>query len=260
MKRIIALAGVTLALLAAASPADARHKPKPTRKPAAAKAIRTATVPAWTPVAHATYPAVGTYDVSTAPTLGGYVGLQPNTDTKAEVTFRWYDDAAGQEILGVQGFPVSGLIPSLAQIQWPNLGPYLRVSVDCMRAGQPCPETVPFAMRLRGSIAPAGPQLPGDTILVTERDRTIAGNSSTAVYPADYCSNGCPLQVFLDAPAGVTVTLWAADLTWLLSKGGRYGPGSSSSLAPRGTFWFVISNTNATAATYSLTVTPDVSR
>ena len=115
----LALAGVAAALLLALPSAAADVPP-------------VLTVPAWTETSTATWPAAGTLDVSASPRLGGFIGLCPTgvnwqgsscPVSTGEVTFTWYADPAGEQVTGVQGFPLSSLIVSNALLNVPNEGP-----------------------------------------------------------------------------------------------------------------------------------------
>jgi hypothetical protein len=219
-------------------------------------------VPAYTDVGHATYPAVGTLDVSGYDSVAGILGLCPTGQnwqgvncpfSNGEITLRWYDDPAGAEgQVGVQGLPLTSLIPSNAQLSIPNQGDYLRVEFECFPRGSTCP----LFMRLRGTNRAARvPLSTPDTLLVEDEDQPFDACNGTCrtVYPADYYTG--PMHAFLAAPAGTTVTLYVFNLELVPRRAGVYGPGMFELRTP-GTFFFFVSGPAGTR--YTLTVTPDV--
>lgn len=229
-------------------------------------------VPAWTKLSNkTTYPTSGTYDVSQYRYLGGFVGLEPGETSAGVVTFDWYKDRAGTELVGVQGLPVSSLIVSTAQLRVPNLGPYVKVTFTPFT--QPYPEKCaaggcPFAMRLFGTNRPSLlPLIPGDSILIDTVPTPEPGvvpkvvpevvppETSTAIYPDDYFTG--PVRLFLESSPGVTATLYGTDLTgenWPLDK--LSASGSTTTFAPFGTWFVVVSNPTTSPAGVTLAATP----
>lgn len=210
-------------------------------------------VAAWTIVDVPTrFPASGTYDTDGNAFLSGILGLNPNGPYAAGTAIvYWTEDVAGTVIVGSQGIPLTSQIPSAGQFAIPNQGPRYYV--------QYIPLSGPNALRasLRSSTTPSAlPEIPPDTLLITERDQTIGPNQAVMIYPADYFAG--EVQLALWAPAGITATLWGMDLT------GQWFPvvattnGSKTAIAPMGTWGVVIDSANAPGGTYSITATPNV--
>lgn len=206
---------------------------------------------AWTNISQMTrYPAVGTYNVSSAKYVGGVIGLNPlGPLSHGIVTFFWSSDAAGEQIVGVQGMNLSSQIVSLNQLKVPNLGPYLYLTY------QPIIGPNALAVNLFGTnIGTILPEWPGDTILIDEKNQTLAPETATAIYPCDYFAG--PVRLSLMAPAGVTVTLYGADLTdhfWPLES---LTNGSATTITPMGTWLVVVSNATSGSITYTIAATP----
>jgi len=208
-------------------------------------------VNAWTPIGTTTrYPTSGTYDVSTWSHIGGVIGLDPASATShGVVTLFWTMNADGTGIVGVQGINLNSLIASMNQLRLMNQGPYLYLTY------QPFVGPNPLAAQLFGTnIGSLLPELAGDTILVDITSAQLAAYSNATIYPCDYFAGSA--RVYLSAPAGVTVTLYGADLAdqfWPLDS---MGPGSMTTIVPMGTWLIVVSNANSAAVTYTVAVTP----
>lgn len=208
-------------------------------------------VPAWTNVTQrARYPIYGTYNLSDSHFIGGIAGLDPSGPVSHGVlTFFWTIDAAGQQIVGVQGLNLSSLIVSTNQLRIPNQGPYLYVTY------QPFVGPNPLALNLFGTnVGNVLQHIPGDTILLNEHNRTLGPYAATAIYPCDYFAGEA--RLYLSAPAGVRATVYGADLTdqfWPLDA---TGPGSLTTITPMGTWLVVISNSTGSAVSYTVAVTP----
>lgn len=208
-------------------------------------------VPAWTPMPKQTrYPKTGTYDVSDFAYLGGVIGLNPQGDvSRGVITCFWTLDAAGSQIVGVSGWHLSSLIVSLDQLRRPNLGPYLFLTYETFRGSNPLAATL-FGTNCGSPV----PSWPGDTILISEAHQPLASNANVTWYPDDYFAG--PVRLYLDAPAGVTLTLYGADLTdqfWPLDT---LTAGSVTTITPMGTWFVVVSNATAEPITYSVSATP----
>jgi hypothetical protein len=164
------------------------------------------------------------------------------------VTLFWTTDVDGHHIVGVEGLSLSSLIVSTNQLRVPNLGPRLYLTY------QPFVGTNPLAANLFGTNAPSAmPAIPGDTILIDEV-RTIPANSTQVFYPADYFAGYT--RVWLQAPPGVMVTMYASDLTlqwWPLET---FTNGAVTTITPMGTWMVVVWNANHEPVDYALAVTP----
>lgn len=208
-------------------------------------------VPAWSNISTTTrYPTVGTYDVSDVSNIGGIIGLYSGSGAVSHgvVTFFWTLDSAGTEIVGVQGMNLSSLIVSTNQLRLPNLGPYVYITY------KPIIGPNQIAVKLFGTNdSNRLPEIPGDTILIDE-SRTLAAHTAVTFYPDDYYAGWA--RVYLNAPAGVTATIYGADLTdqfWPLDQ---LSNGSMTTITPLGTWLVVVYNSNPQSVTYSIEVTP----
>jgi hypothetical protein len=208
-------------------------------------------ISAWTSIGAKTrYPASGTFDLSNYGYIGGIIGLNPSGDlSHGVVTFFWTSDTAGQQIVGVQGMNLSSLIVSTNQLRLPNQGPYLYITY------QPFLGPNPLAANLfPTNVGNVLQEIPGDTILIDEANRPLGAYTSTAIYPADYFAGEA--RLYLSAPAGVTVTLYGADLTdqfWPLDSTTN---GSITTVCPMGTWLVVVSNASSSQVQYTVAVTP----
>jgi len=206
-------------------------------------------VPAWAPVVAKTrYPEQGkTYAVDRG-YLGGVLGLDPAGGAASGVaTFFWTSDEEGRNIVGVQGFSLASLIPSMAQLALPNHGPNLYLTVEPF-GGKPAP----LGCTLFCKDVPRA--LPGDTILVDVHGRPLAAQTVETTYPADYYSGFA--RVYLSAPPDVAVTLYGADLTYQWWPLDSSGPGSFTTILPMGAWMAVVSNPTKRDIEYTLSVTP----
>ena len=208
-------------------------------------------VPAWTPQT-STYlsPAL---DVSAFPSVTGFIGLQPPPASMAtgEVTFTWYADQDCSQIMGVKGLPLTSLIPSTAQPLLPNLGPYLQVKY------QPFLGQSQLAMRLGPSMVqtPEPKLIPGDAILVDEKDHPLPANGFVTIYPAGYYAG--VLRVYLSGSPGIQVSLYEYDLTLVNWPTDSFTNGSREGMAPFGAWFVFVQNVSATAGKFTLAITPD---
>lgn len=208
-------------------------------------------VPAWTPIAAPMrYPATGTFDVSGWRYVGGVFGLNPSGEhSRGTLTLFWTTDADGQHIVGPQGIHHTSLIPSLNQLRLPNQGPYLYAIYHPFVGPNPL-----HANLFLTDVGHPLQEIPGDTILVDERNRELAAHTSEPIYPCDYFAGGS--ECYFAAPQDVTAMLYGADLTdqfWPLRP---ITPGSQRIVTPLGTWFIVVSNANAGPVTYTLAVTP----
>jgi len=208
-------------------------------------------VAAWTNIGATTrYPASGTYDLSDYAYIGGIIGLDPAGQTsRGVVTFFWTTDTAGSHIVGVQGFHLASQIVSTNQIRLPNQGPYLYVIY------QPFLGPNPLAINFFGTnVGNALQEIPGDTILIDEQNRTLAPGATATIYPADYFAG--EMRLWLAAASGLVVTLYGFDLTdqwWPLDSTGN---GSITTVAPMGSWFVFLYNATGSAVTYSVAATP----
>lgn len=196
------------------------------------------------------YPATGTYDVSSMQYVGGVMGLDPASGYGfGTMTFFWTSDAAGAHIIGPQGISLASGIPSLAQLRIMNQGPYLYMTYQPF-AGVNYLHANLFLTNVSSPL----PELPADTILVTEA-HTLASNLSVGIWSADYFAGEAVL--FLDAPQGVYLTVYGVDLTgqYWATDTVKPGPGKMTVL-PMGAWLVVVSNPTNDAIAYRATVTP----
>lgn len=208
-------------------------------------------IAAWTNHSGTTrYPSTCTYDLAGEKYLAGVIGLNPaGTPSRGVVTFYWTTDAAGDNIVGTQGMHVSSSIPSMAELRMLNRGPYLHFTYEAFVGPNPLAANL-FTTNNGGN----QPLLCGDTILIDEQDATLAANTSVPIYPDDYFAGEG--RLYLSAPANVKVTIHGVDLTdqfWPLDC---VSPGSYTTVFPIGTWLAVVSNSNGSAITYTLAVTP----
>lgn len=208
-------------------------------------------IPAWTPIATTTrYPATGTYDVSHAAYLGGVIGLNPSEPYgRGTLTLFWTADAAGLNIIGPQGLALTAGIVSLNQLRLVNQGPYLYFTY------KPYAGSSMLAATLFGTNVPSPlPELPADTLLVTEQ-HTLAAYTSVGIWPCDYFAGEA--RWFLQAPEGVYVTLYSVDLEdhFYPTDSMPAGPSRMTTLQ-MGAWLIVVSNPTANEVSYVATVTP----
>lgn len=207
------------------------------------------------------FPAVGTYDLSSYQYVGGTIGLNPAVPSVGQpaasgdlshgiVTFYWTSDASGLNIVGVQGMNLNSLIVSLNQIRLPNQGPYLYVTYKPV-LGSNCLATNLFGTNAAAAMA----ENPSDTILVDYRNQPLPPGAAVAWYPDDYFAGQA--RFYLDAPPGVTATIYGGDLAdawWPLDS--VSGGNSTTTVTPMGAWLVVVENTTGGSITYSVSVTP----
>jgi hypothetical protein len=211
-------------------------------------------VPAWTTMqsGKTRYPDKGTYDLSNFKYLAGQIGLRPDGPAgRGTATFFWTSDAAGDHIVGVQGMPLASLIVSQNQLRIPNQGPYFYMTY------QPFSGPSNLAANLFGSnVGSPNQQIPGDTILIDDKDKPLTARTATTIYPDDYFAGSA--RVYFSAPAGVNATIYGDDLTdqfWPLDS---MGSGSMTTIVPLGTWMIVVYNSTSAPVKYTLSVTPSV--
>lgn len=196
------------------------------------------------------YPATGTYDVGALPYIGGAIGLNPqSTYSLGVAVFHWTTDPDGAHQVGPQGITLASGIPSLAQLRLPNQAPYLYLTVTPLVGLN----ELHANLYLTGVPSPV-PELPADTMLVTER-HTLAANTSVGVWSADYFA-GEALWL-LQAPVGVYVTIYNVDLEghFYPTDAMPAGPSRMTTL-PMGAWLIVVSNPTPNEVSYVATVTP----
>ncbi len=211
-------------------------------------------IPAWTDhTAEVRYPLTGSYSVCEWSHVGGVIGLDPSGAVSHGVlTFLWTMDEAGDQIVGVQGINISSQIVSLNQLRIIHQGPYLHLTYQPFVGANPLAATL-----FNTTIGSPQPELAGDTILIDEKDRPLAAQTSEAIYPCDYFAG--QVRVYLGGPATLKATLYGADLTdqfWPLDIFAANVP--VTTIVPLGSWMIVVSNPTPAAATYTLAVTPRV--
>jgi hypothetical protein len=269
-----AVAGVAASGLVSPALADAARKPKPKRCPPPRHPLpplldspEHLAVRAWTPVNRAVYPPPDQppYDMTRWTSLKGWLGLKPLTtpETLTVVTCRGYSNPEGTGAAIVRALPLSSNIPSTAQILIPRPGPYLRVEVQSwVGANTPSPAgtTSPFAMDLWATNELCSISLiTGDVILITEdkANYSLAASgpgSVHVVYPAGYYEGFA--EIYLNAPPGVTATLFVKDLTHQqFEKDTVQGGEKIVTTVPPGVWFVFVQNNTGQVVNYDLTVT-----
>lgn len=209
-------------------------------------------VNAWTPHASPTrYPAVGTYDVSEWSYVRGNIGLDPAGPWSAGVlTFVWTWDEDGEWVAGIEAMHLTSLIVSQNEPHLETRGPHLFLIYA------PFFGPNALAASLAGSNAQSRfRELPGDTILVDEKDKILPPNGTATIYPCDYFAGEGLL--WLSSSPGVVAWVYGFDLTnqnWPLVS---TGSGSVKAVLPMGSWFVFVYNTNQQeSAPYSVSVTP----
>jgi hypothetical protein len=214
-------------------------------------------IPAWTEHAAVTrYPASGAYDVSAWHYIGGMIGIDPEgPHSRGTVTFFWTADPQGNSIVGVRSLPLSSAIPSTNELRTMNRGPYLYLTYQPWFQHLTGPNRIAATLfgTQTGTSSTEIQLVPGDNILIDERDRPLTLRES--IYPAGYY--GGEVQLYFDAPPGVTVTIYGFDLTdqwWPLDSFKQ--PGTYRTVVPAGTWFAFVYNSTGQPVRYTLAVTP----
>jgi hypothetical protein len=197
------------------------------------------------------YPAIDdpngpTYDVGAYRNLAGVIGLDPNGPVShGMMCFRWTSDAAGERQTGVQGFPLTSLIPSMAQLNLPNLGRYCYVDYT--------PQVGPNALAVSLFGTQIDRTLPGDTFLIEDMAQEVV--TTKTIYPADYCAG--EVGVFFEASTALArATIYGVNLTDDSRRLDVLPPGRWRTITPMGTWFVVVWNPTPAPITYTLAMTP----
>jgi hypothetical protein len=255
-------AAALAALSPSASVADALKKRKPCPKPIPTDSVEEFELPFFTPFSEKKKVTIflhngRLFDLRLYKRVGGVIGLEDDLSTIqfGNVDLRFFKDPDGTKPTGVMGLPVTNLIVSLAELSLPKQGPYMRVEFE------PFVGVCRLGFRLFGTNTESNLVLQApDNMLVTEKDKTLAANTSTTVYPADYFAGEA--LVYLNAQPWVTARIVAFDLTCV-----QYdvdvpviGGTSRTITMPFGAWAVVVSNHSESPADYGVTVTPNINQ
>ena len=191
-------------------------------------------------------------DVSRFSHVGFFIGQQA---VPQFITFEWFLDPALTQQCGQQFFVMDPAINAPMQGHYPNLGPFLSVTANCI------PNPGHFTGLFWASNRDVGyPITPKNPVIVDQQNAAIGIDTTVNVYPSDYYAG--PAQVWF-SPIYATGSLefqyetvsgaWDYFQTFAFLA---QGPINYPIDLPPGAWRVVVFNSTASAVTYFLTVTP----
>ena len=191
-------------------------------------------------------------DVSRFEYMGGYLF---ELSSQCSVGLRWFIDRAGAIAVGAITLVLSANVTNGAQIRFPNLGPFLQVTVVPLAGLQYDPDVAIFATNRFHPLE----FIPVNPVLVDQQNFPVAGNATAVFYPSDYYAGPVSTWCLFGQTGQLTFEYLTAGNNWddfyqvILTANAEVTP---QVVTPPGAWRCVLVNQSAVATGVYLAVVP----